>query len=76
MQWFWEQFDQPTDPLMECDWGDDKGLSPDGEPFNMTYPTNGTRIYKIPYDYAKHNEYTYTCKMWNHVSNMTIIQDV
>ena len=75
IKWHWLQIDKPTDPFMSCDWGDGSGLSPNEEPFNMTYTTNDT-YYRIPYDYGKHNEYTYSCTMSNHVSNMTIGQDV
>lgn len=73
IQWHWKQADRPTDPFMSCEWGDGESIK--GEPFNMTYPTNDS-IYRIPYDYPVHDEYTYTCTMSNHVSNMTITQDV
>jgi hypothetical protein len=60
---------------MTCDWGDGSGKSPDSEPFNMTYNATDD-IFLVPYDYAKHNEYTYECTMENHVSSWTFSKDV
>ena len=57
---------------MQCEWGDEKGFSPDG--MNITLNATGTTT--VGYQYEVHGEYTATCLMFNMVSNQSLTYNV
>jgi len=71
----------PTNPFMNCWWGDQTVL-PQDAPVNFTgtvepYPTNAARVrYRVAYDYGAHGEYNVSCKMYNQVSYQHLVEDL
>lgn len=67
------QIDHPSNLRITCEWGDGSRNSPSGGFYNQT---GHNVFYPIPHSYPKHNEYTYNCSMFNHVSELSFSQKV
>ena len=72
--------DLPTDPYVNCDWGD--GLFTKDELFvmgpdnNMALNKNEERLYYIEHDYENQGEYLIECSMKNKVSIQSLTHKV